>query len=86
MMLSSWSTSSIEDVAQASGSGLRWFQLYMYRDKELTKNLVLRAERAGYIWGVISVKIRCLVVGYIGDRVHILSRNRGYTCNRVYTL
>ena len=55
MMLSSWSTSSLEDVAQASGSGLRWFQLYVYRDQELTRNLILRAERAGYKAVVVTV-------------------------------
>ena len=48
MVLSSWSTTCIEEVAEASGSGLRWFQLYVYRDRQLTKELVLRAEKAGY--------------------------------------
>ncbi|XP_072165889.1 2-Hydroxyacid oxidase 1-like [Diadema setosum] len=48
MILSSWATSSIEEVAEASGSGIRWFQLYIYRDRETTRNLVKRAERAGY--------------------------------------
>ena len=55
MVLSSWSTISIEEVAEASGSGLRWFQLYVYRDRQLTKELVLRAERAGYKALVITV-------------------------------
>ena len=55
MMLSSWSTTSIEDVAEASGSGLRWFQLYIFRDRELTKSLVQRAERAGYKAIVVTV-------------------------------
>ena len=55
MMLSSWSTTSIEDVAEASGSGLRWFQQYIYRDRELTKSLVQRAERAGYSAIVVTV-------------------------------
>ena len=60
MMLSTLSTSSIEEVAAATG--LLWFQLYVYRDREETKNLVRRAEAAGYkaivltvdaqIWGV----------------------------------
>ena len=55
MIQSSWATTSIEDVAQASGSGLRWFQLYVYRDKTITANLVQRAERAGYKALVITV-------------------------------
>ena len=46
--LSSWSTASIEEVARATGdTGLRWFQLYVYRDRALTKSLVQRAEKAG---------------------------------------
>lgn len=48
MVLSSWSTSSIEEVAEAASDGLRWFQLYVYKDRELTKSLVQRAEKAGY--------------------------------------
>ncbi|KAJ8044906.1 Hydroxyacid oxidase 1 [Holothuria leucospilota] len=48
MVLSSWATSSIEEVQEAAPDGLRWFQLYVYKDRELTKNLVKRAEKAGY--------------------------------------
>lgn len=48
MTLSSWSTTSIEEVAQCGGRGIRWFQLYIYRDRELTKQLVHRAQAAGY--------------------------------------
>ena len=56
MILSSWATTSIEDVAEASsGGGLRWFQLYVYRDKTITANLIQRAERAGYKALVITV-------------------------------
>ncbi|XP_007086884.1 2-Hydroxyacid oxidase 1 [Panthera pardus] len=48
MMLSSWSTSSIEEVAEASPEALRWLQLYIYKDREVTKQLVQRAEQRGY--------------------------------------
>ncbi|XP_006625995.2 2-Hydroxyacid oxidase 1 isoform X1 [Lepisosteus oculatus] len=48
MMLSSWATSSIEEVAQNAPDGVRWLQLYIYKDRELTKSLVKRAESAGY--------------------------------------
>ncbi|NXK46343.1 HAOX1 oxidase, partial [Chauna torquata] len=48
MMLSSWATSSIEEVAEAAPGSLRWLQLYVYKDREVTKSLVKRAERAGY--------------------------------------
>lgn len=49
MTLSSWSTVALEDVAEAGGSGApRWFQLYVYKDRAVTLELVRRAERAGY--------------------------------------
>ena len=48
MSLSSWSTIGLEEVSEASGNGLRWFQVYLYRDFELTKQTVIRAEAAGY--------------------------------------
>ncbi|XP_003411592.2 2-Hydroxyacid oxidase 1 [Loxodonta africana] len=48
MMLSSWATSSIEEVAEAGPNTLRWLQLYIYKDREVTKQLVRRAEQMGY--------------------------------------
>jgi (S)-2-hydroxy-acid oxidase len=48
MTLSSWSTIALEDVASAAPTGLRWFQLYVYKDRVVTLDLVKRAERAGY--------------------------------------
>lgn len=46
--LSTIATSSIEEVANAAPDGIKWFQLYIYNDREVTKNLVLRAEKAGF--------------------------------------
>ncbi|KAK1877801.1 Hydroxyacid oxidase 1 [Dissostichus eleginoides] len=51
MMLSSWATSTIEEVMSAmtaTGGGVMWLQLYIYRDRELTLSLVRRAEEAAY--------------------------------------
>ncbi|XP_005991149.1 hydroxyacid oxidase 1 [Latimeria chalumnae] len=48
MMLSSWATSTIEEVADAAPDALRWLQLYIYKNREVTKSLVMRAEKAGY--------------------------------------
>mmetsp|Transcript_18759 Transcript_18759/g.46084 ORF Transcript_18759/g.46084 Transcript_18759/m.46084 type:complete len:385 (+) Transcript_18759:85-1239(+) len=48
MTLSSWSTTSLEDVAAAAPGAPRWFQLYVYKDREKTAQLVKRAEAAGY--------------------------------------
>ena len=55
MIVSSWATASIEDVAQASGSGLRWFQLHVFADKDFTANLMQRAAQAGYKALVITI-------------------------------
>jgi 4-hydroxymandelate oxidase len=46
-VLSTTSTRSIEEVAKAS-QGTKWFQLYVYRDRAITQNLVERAVAAGY--------------------------------------
>jgi 4-hydroxymandelate oxidase len=46
-VLSTTSTKSIEEVAQES-QGPKWFQLYVYKDRSITKNLVERAVAAGY--------------------------------------
>lgn len=54
-ILSSISTTSIEDVAKANGDGLRWFQLYVFKDREIARELVIRAENAGYKAIVLTV-------------------------------
>jgi 4-hydroxymandelate oxidase len=41
------SNRSLEAIA-AAGAGPRWFQLYVYRDRQLTRDLVQRAAAAGY--------------------------------------
>jgi 4-hydroxymandelate oxidase len=46
-ILSTVSTVSMEDVA-AAADGPMWFQLYVYKDREVTRDLVQRAEAAGY--------------------------------------
>jgi 4-hydroxymandelate oxidase len=61
MTLSTLSTTAVEDVTDAA-TGPVWFQLYVYTDREATRDLVRRAEDAGcsalvltvdaQIWGV----------------------------------
>ncbi|KAG0418327.1 hypothetical protein HPB47_004966, partial [Ixodes persulcatus] len=48
MVLSTFSHTSIEDVRSAVPDGLLWFQTSIYEDRDFTKHLVQRAERAGY--------------------------------------
>ena len=45
--LSTLSTASIEEVAAVS-HGVRWFQLYMYRDRTITLDMIDRAAQSGY--------------------------------------
>ena len=52
--LSTLGACSIEDVAETS-SGPLWFQLYVMKDRDVTRALVERAQRAGY-------KALCLTV------------------------
>jgi 4-hydroxymandelate oxidase len=46
MCCSTIASSSIEDIA-AAASGPLWFQLYVYRDRDVTRDLVARAEATG---------------------------------------
>ena len=48
-------TRSIEEVAAASGDGRRWFQVYVWRDRALVRDMVERAAAAGYEALVITV-------------------------------
>jgi 4-hydroxymandelate oxidase len=45
--LSTLASHSIEEVANAAPHGTRWFQLYVYRDRGLTSELVDRAVASG---------------------------------------
>ena len=65
MCLSSWATTRLEDVAAAAPTGLRWFQLYVYKDRALTTTIVRRAQAAGYKALVLTVDAPLL-----GQRVH----------------
>ncbi|KVH93191.1 Aldolase-type TIM barrel [Cynara cardunculus var. scolymus] len=61
MTLSSWATSSVEEVA-STGPGIRFFQLYVYKDRNVVAQLVRRAESAGFkaIALTFTVSIRYL--------------------------
>ncbi|KAK0136513.1 Hydroxyacid oxidase 1 [Merluccius polli] len=70
MMLSSWATSTIEEVSLAGEGGVLWLQLYIYKDRELTLSLVRRAEDAGYKAIFVTVD-----TPYLGKRLDDV-RNR----------
>ncbi|CAN8325109.1 unnamed protein product [Cochlearia groenlandica] len=47
MVLSTCATFSVEEVA-STGPGIRFFQLYFYKDRNVVRQLVKRAEEAGF--------------------------------------
>jgi L-lactate dehydrogenase (cytochrome) len=53
--LSTMGTTSLEDVAAAAPAARRWFQLYLWRDREASAALVERARAAGYEALVLTV-------------------------------
>ena len=52
--LSTMGTRSIEEVASVN-SGDKWFQVYVWKDKDLTAELIDRAKAAGYTTLLITV-------------------------------
>lgn len=59
--LSTLGTASIEDVATAVPGGRRWFQLYMWKDRERSMALLRRAADAGY--DTVLATVDCPVAG-----------------------
>ena len=55
--LSTLGTTSIEDVKAANPEGRNWFQLYMWRDRDRSIELVHRAARAGYDTLLVTVDV-----------------------------
>ncbi len=62
MILSTASSTSMEQVAQELGDGPRWFQLYWPKSNDLAASFVGRAERAGY--GAIVVTVDTYLLGW----------------------
>ena len=53
--LSTMGTTSIERLAAAAPEGRRWFQLYLWRDREASRDFVARAQDCGYETLVLTV-------------------------------
>jgi L-lactate dehydrogenase (cytochrome) len=53
--LSTMGTTSIEDVAAAAPDARKWFQLYVWRDKGAGRELLQRAQAAGYDTVMLTV-------------------------------
>jgi 4-hydroxymandelate oxidase len=56
------SNKSLEAIANASGDAARWFQLYVYRDRGMTRELVDRAVAAGY--GALCLTVDTPLAGH----------------------
>jgi hypothetical protein len=65
LVVSSFATTAVEDMAKAAGDAPLWFQLYSLPDRGFTKDLVQRAEAAG-------CRVLCLTV----DSPVLGARNR----------
>lgn len=61
MILSSVGSTTLEDVGLAAPDSLKWMQLYILRSREMTRNIVERAEKAGY--KAIVVTVDGIVIG-----------------------
>ncbi len=60
LITSTAASKTLEEIAEASRSNLRWFQLYWPKDPDLTLSFLNRAERAGYSALVITLDTRLL--------------------------
>ena len=62
-VLSTMATTSLEELARGPGGGAdRWFQLYIWKDRALTREMIARAAESGY--RVLEVAVDTPVSGY----------------------
>lgn len=62
MIVSTLATTSLEDVAAAAPDAPRWFQLYIFDDREVAGSLMDRAREAGY--RAIVLTVDAPILGY----------------------
>jgi lactate 2-monooxygenase len=60
LIMSTAATTSIEDVAAASGDGQRWYQLYWPKDRTVAASLLARARAGGFTALVVTLDTRML--------------------------
>ncbi|KAK1167910.1 hydroxyacid oxidase 2-like isoform X2 [Acipenser oxyrinchus oxyrinchus] len=54
---STYSTCSVEEIVEAAPNGYRWFQLYVYRNRKVSEQIVHRVEALGYKALVLTVDV-----------------------------
>ncbi|MDI2125799.1 alpha-hydroxy-acid oxidizing protein [Yinghuangia seranimata] len=69
-VLSTASSTPMEDVAAAAGDGARWYQLYWPREEAVAASLLARAKAAGFTTLMVT-----LDTGLLGWRPHDLDRS-----------
>jgi len=69
MAVSTVSSYTLEEVAEANGAGTRWFQLYWPNDEDVCASLLARAKAAGY-----STLLVTLDTWLLGWRPHDLDQ------------
>ena len=84
-VLSSAASSSIEEVAAATGDAPRWFQLYWINDREVAASLVRRAQDAGYGAVVVTIDTPTLAWRPRDLRNAYLPFLRGEGCANYFT-
>ncbi|KAJ8027345.1 Hydroxyacid oxidase 1 [Holothuria leucospilota] len=55
LILSSWSLLTIEEVADFAPNALLWMQIYPFKNRRITTNIVKRAEKSGFKAIVVTV-------------------------------
>ena len=71
MILSSFSNFSLEEGAWASGNGSLWLQTHIFKNREVTKSLIHRAERVGFKAIVVTIEIN-LGMGLSSQSIFLL--------------
>ncbi|XP_058393231.1 2-Hydroxyacid oxidase 2 isoform X2 [Diceros bicornis minor] len=54
---STYASCTLEDIVSTAPGGLRWFQLYVQRDRQLNRQLIQRVESLGFKALVITVDV-----------------------------
>eukprot|EP00057_Strongylocentrotus_purpuratus_P032729 XP_788648.3 PREDICTED: hydroxyacid oxidase 1 [Strongylocentrotus purpuratus] len=67
MIQSCFSNDKYSDVARAAPEGLRWCQIYIFKDRQVTRHLIREAERAGY--KAVVLTIDSPLTGFKADEV-----------------
>lgn len=57
LTLSTMSSVSMEDIADATQNSIKWFQLYVFNDRQQAGTLVRRAEACGFKALVLTVDL-----------------------------